>query len=199
MALPLPTYMEKRNKMHQKAHWFTALLLVLVALAGYSCKMEMQDEFDQGVNAPLALSASKGNLVLQEKQAASEAVAFTWTTGSNYGTNASIAYKLYLDKQGNNFRNAVVVDMGKTAFQQKYSVKELNDLLLSRLKLPPGVEATLEAKVVSYVSGTDISDSTTTQVKVTPYLPVTTTLYLLGDAAPNGWSANDATPITMNT
>ncbi|WP_125077694.1 SusF/SusE family outer membrane protein [Rufibacter latericius] len=181
----------------KKASWFSAMLLLLVTLLGVSCKTDIYDEFDQGVNAPLALSTSKESVVLQETIAASEAVAFNWTTGSNYGTNNSISYTLYLDRQGNNFQNAVVADMGKASFQKKYSVKEFNDLLLG-LNLTPGVETTIEAKVVSKVSGTDLSDSTTTTLKVTPYQPVSTTLYLIGDATPNGWSADNATPLTLN-
>ncbi|MBC3538981.1 SusF/SusE family outer membrane protein [Rufibacter sediminis] len=181
----------------KRASWFSAVLLLLVTLLGVSCKTDIYDEFDQGVNAPLALSTSKESVVLQETIAASEAVAFNWTTGSNYGTNNSISYTLYLDRQGNNFQNAVVADMGKASFQKKYSVKEFNDLLLG-LNLTPGVETTIEAKVVSKVSGTDLSDSTSTTLKVTPYQPVSTTLYLIGDATPNGWSADNATPLTLN-
>ncbi|WP_210488140.1 SusF/SusE family outer membrane protein [Rufibacter aurantiacus] len=189
--------MENIYNLSKGVNWPYALLLLLVTLLGISCKTDIYDEFDQSVNAPLAISTSKDAVVLQESLAASEAVAFNWTTGSNYGTNNSISYTLYLDRQGNNFQNAVATDMGKASFQKKYSVKELNDLLLG-LNLMPGVEATLEAKVVSNVSGTDLSDSTITTLKVTPYQPVTTTLFLIGDAAPNDWNADEATPLKLN-
>lgn len=189
--------MQNIYNISKRANWSYALLLLLVTLLGVSCKTDIYDEFDQGVNAPLALSASKEAVVLQENLSAGEAVAFHWTAGSNHGTNNAISYTLYLDRQGNNFQNAVVADMGKATFQKKYSVKEFNDLLLG-LKLAPGVETTLEAKVVSKVSGTDLSDSTTTTLRATPYQPVTTTLFLIGDATPNGWNAGEATPLTLN-
>lgn len=178
------------------APWYVGLLLILVSLFGSSCERDIYDEFDQGINKPLALTASKEVVVLEESQYAAEALAFNWTSGSNYGTNAAIAYTLYLDKQGNNFSQAVVMDLGKTSFQKKYSVQELNDLLLTQLHLVPGTAAGLEAKVVSRVAGTDLSDSTTMVVQVKPYQPVTKTLFLIGDAAPNGWSADNATALT---
>lgn len=190
--------MERPLNINARANGFVFLLMLLSTLVWTSCKMDIYDELDQGVNAPLTLRVSNDVVVLQESLSGSEALNFNWTTGSNYGTNSSISYILFLDKQGNNFQNAVVVDMGKATYQKGYSVKELNDLLLG-LNLTPSVEANLEAKLLAQVSGTDLADSATITFKVTPYQPVTSTLFLIGDATPNGWSAENATPLTLNS
>lgn len=177
--------------------WFSVLLLLVTTVFASSCKKDIYDEFDQSVNKPLELTASKQSVLLNESEYAKEIFQFSWTSGSNYGTNSSMSYKLYMDKEGNNFQNAVVEDFGKTTFQKKYNVKALN-ALLSPLNLTPGVEARIEAKIVSKVSGTNLGDSTTTTFKVTTYQPVTKTLFIIGDAAPNGWSADNATGLILN-
>ncbi|WP_187263767.1 SusF/SusE family outer membrane protein [Pontibacter beigongshangensis] len=182
-----------------KAPWYVGALLLLVSVFASSCEKDIYEEFDMALNKPLELSTSKEEVVLQEALAASEAIAFSWTSGSNYGTSSGITYKLYLDKQGNNFQDAVMVDMGRSSFEKKYSMQELNSLLLSQVNLVPGVEAAVEAKVVTKVLGTDYSDSTTTVIRVTPYQPVTTTLFLIGDATPNSWSTDNATPMTLSS
>lgn len=184
---------------HTKAAGFYAVtLLILTAVFGTSCKKESLMELNKG-EAPLGLSVNKDNLILMQKQESADAVVFTWTSGSNRGTNSSIAYTLQIDKQGNNFANAISEELGKAAFTKKYSVKELNTLLLSHWNAVPGQETILEARVISNVSGNpDFSETADTVIKVTPYQPVTETLYLIGDAAPNGWSADNATALTRS-
>ena len=188
--------MKRILTMHIKG-WFSVILLLVTTVFASSCKKDIYEEFDQSLNKPLELTASNESLILNEAEFAKDIFTLSWTSGSNYGTNASISYKLYIDRQGNNFINAKIEDLGKTTFQKKYNVRELNTIL-SDLNLTPGVEATVEAKIVSHVSGTTLGDSTTTTFKVTPYKPVSTTLYLLGDAAPNGWSADNATGLILN-
>lgn len=171
-------------------------LLLLVLLAATSCKKKNEMELYKG-DAPLNLSADKATLVLQQQNDAADAVLFTWTSGSNKGTNASIDYTLMIDKQGNHFSSAVKEDLGKAALSRKYTVKDLNDLLLSHWSLQPGTEATLEAKIVAVVSDATVpaDTSNTIVVKITSYKPVTAALYMIGDAAPNGWSADNATAL----
>lgn len=188
--------MKRILTMHNKG-WFSVVLLLVATVFASSCKKDIYEEFDQSVNKPLELTASKQSVLLNESEYAKEIFQLSWTTGSNYGTNSSMSYKLYIDREGNNFQNAVVEDLGKTTFQKKYTVQDFNSLL-SQLNLTPGVEGTIEAKIVSKVSGTNLGDSTTTTFKVTTYQPVTTTLFIIGDAAPNGWSADNATALSLN-
>jgi len=190
--------MEKILNKNKGAGWYAAVLLMLVSVFGQSCKKDIYDEFDPNTNRPLALTANKDAIVLAEAEFSKDVLELNWTSGSNLGTNNSISYTLYIDKQGNNFQSPVVENLGKTTFQKKYNAESLNTLALNGLNLTPGVESVLEAKLVSNVSGTDYADSTTVAFKVTPYQPVTTTLFLIGDATPNGWSADNATALVKN-
>ncbi|MET0392898.1 MAG: SusF/SusE family outer membrane protein [Chitinophagaceae bacterium] len=175
------------------------LTLVLGGLLFFSCTKLDKMELNKG-DQPLVLSADKQALTLEERNRNSDAINFNWTAGTNKGTNASISYLFRIDKQGNNFARAITEDMGKGALTKKYTVQQLNELLLNHWNLVPGVEATLEAKVVASVTNhPELADSSAViLIKITPYQPVTTTLYLIGDAAPNGWNAGQATPLTAS-
>ncbi|RYF93870.1 MAG: SusF/SusE family outer membrane protein, partial [Chitinophagaceae bacterium] len=135
---------------------------------------------------------------LEEKNRSADAVILNWTSGSNKGTNASISYTLKIDKQGNNFAKAISEDLGKATLTKKYSVKDLNDLVTSHWSTVPGAEITLEAKVILAVANDPkLADSSNVfLLKVKTYQAVSTTLYLIGDAAPNGWDNNQATALT---
>ncbi|NEU08530.1 SusF/SusE family outer membrane protein [Flavihumibacter sp. R14] len=175
----------------------TLMLLALLATMLASCeKATYEDLVPVEQNVPLALTASKTAVVLSEKNYDAEALALTWTSGTNNGSNSSISYKLLIDKQGNDFKNAVTLDLGKAVYSKTYSVKDLNSLLITGMHLAPGVESTLETRIITFISGNTVQSEASTQViKVTPYQPVTDKLYLIGDATPNGWNAGAATEL----
>lgn len=188
----------KQSSLHTiKTNWgYLALLFVLCSGILLSCKKYDDTELNKG-STPLALRVNKASVVLTEKQHAGDALELNWTTGTNNGTNAAITYTIKVDRAGNNFRNAVVESLGKGILSRKYTVKELNDLAINRLNLPAGREAALEARIIATVAE-DVApaDSSVVAFGVTPYQPVTATLYLIGDAAPNGWDAGKATELT---
>lgn len=186
--------------MRNKIFSFNALLpalLVLVLLT--ACKKNYEMELDKG-DQPLALSIDKSEVVLEEKNRNADAVTLSWTSGSNQGTDAAISYSLLIDKQGNNFAQAIELDMGKASFSKKYTVRDLNELIIAQWAVNPGDEVNLESKVRIEVANhpdlTDESELLTWKVKT--YRAVTTTLYLIGDAAPNGWDANNAEPLNLS-
>lgn len=150
------------------------------------------------MGAPVALSTSADNVVLAQKNDASVAVSINWTAGSNQGTGNSISYTLDLDQDGNNFANAKSYNMGKAVYQKDFTVSELNDLLLNYWNVQPGTAVTLEARITAKIAGETVPDDVTEASKfaVTPYEPVSSTLYLIGDASPNGWDANNAIAMT---
>lgn len=183
-----------------KAIWQNGfILLLLFSLINNSCKKPDYIESNKH-NADLSLTATGSELILKQKEDGNDAVNFTWTPGSNKGTNSSISYTLKIDNQTNNFSNPVILGLGLATFAKKLSVKELNNLLLDHWKIVPGTETTLEAKVIARVSGdAGISDSSNVFIiKVTPYQPVTSTLYLIGDATPHGWDSNLATALSAS-
>lgn len=169
-----------------------ALLLIVIGFFAAGCKKNILNEIVPGADKPLAITASKNTLVLHENEYGNDAVELQWTSGSNGGTNSAISYVLYIDKSGNDFKDAVTVEMGNAAFSKKYTVRELNDLLFGDLKLTPGTESDVEVKLVSTVAVNSKTEFVVTQIKVTPYQPVSAELFLLGDAAPAGWDAGNA-------
>ncbi|MBO9635611.1 MAG: SusF/SusE family outer membrane protein [Chitinophagaceae bacterium] len=175
-------------------NWLPLLALALVL----GCRKDYK-EIDKG-SVPLQVSANTNKVVLNQKNESGDGIVISWTSGSNHGTNASISYVLKLDVQGNNFSKALTEDLGKATLSKKYSVKELNDLLLTKWGLAPGAETALQAKVIATVDdGAGTKDSSALfSFLVTPYKPVSTTLYLLGDATPNGWDAGNATAMTAD-
>lgn len=175
---------------------YTVICCIACISLFITCKKEDYAEMDKG-NSPLAISADKSTIVLNERDDANDAFSLSWTTGTNGGTDASITYQLKIDKQGNDFSNPVVEDLGHS-LTKKFTVGSLNSLLLSEMALEPGVEATLEAKVIARVANdaAPMDSSAIFSFKITPYQPVTSTLYLVGDASPNGWDASAATPLT---
>ena len=197
--------MKKYNiHIHQKKQaWANISSLTLILLLSLSSVFMMnsctKDEpITISMGAPVALSTSADNVVLAQKNDASVAVSINWTAGSNQGTGSSISYTLDVDRDGNNFANAKSYNMGKAVYQKDFTVSELNDLLLNYWNVQPGTAVTLEARITAKIANDNVSDDVTEPIKftVTPYEPVSSTLYLIGDASPNGWDANNAIAMT---
>lgn len=171
-----------------KKIWIAAAIILMVA----SCKP--YDDFKIQLAGPLALSASKNNVILTQKAAAESAVNFTWTTGNNHGTDASISYQLQIDIKGNSFANPVKFDLGKGVYTKNLSGAELNDYLLNFWKVSPNTATQFEARINAVIhADTEIKDvSAISTFSVTPYQPVSSTLYLTGSASPNGPGVSNA-------
>ncbi len=184
-----------RKNAGQKYNVFLGLLAVLFLLIS-SC--QQNEDYKIQMAGPLAVSASKSEVVLTQKQVANEAINFTWTSGSNQGTGSSISYVLQVDKKGSNFANALTFDMGKAVYSKSLTVAELNDDLLNYWKVSPNTVTQLEARIVATIhNNPETQDmSPVFDFSATAYEPVSTTLYLLGDASPNGTDAGKAIAMT---
>ena len=166
---------------------------LLFGLVWTSCNDDMR-ELDKG-STPLELNVNRSSIVLEQKNDYAEAVVFQWTTGTNYGTGASIEYTFQIDRAGSNFANPVSMDMGKGVYELKNTTKELNDLILNQLNGTPGTIINLEARIIAKINDASIEspDVASCTLQATPYKGVSSTLYLIGDASPNGWNADNAT------
>lgn len=184
-----------RKNAGQRHHIFIALAASLFLLVS-SC--QQNEDYHIELAGPLALTASKSQIVLNQKQDANEAVNFTWTTGTNRGTGSSISYALQVDKKGSNFANALTFDMGKAIYAKSLSVAELNADLLTHWNLSPGTATDFEARIVATIHDNPEKQdmSPVFSFTATAYQPVSTSLYILGDASPNGWDAGKAIAMT---
>lgn len=186
--------MQNARQLYSRIGLIAAILVLLS-----SC--EQYDEFKIAPAGPLALSATKSNIVLTQKEAATNGINFTWTTGTNQGTGASISYVLQIDKKGNSFANPVSFDMGKGVYAKSLTVEELNNLLLNTFGLGSNTEAQLDARVVATIYNTPETKDISAEYSfsVTPYQPVSKTLYLTGSASPNGSDAGKAIALTSQS
>ncbi|MEI6948642.1 SusF/SusE family outer membrane protein [Paraflavisolibacter sp. H34] len=173
--------------------WF---LLAFISLGFFSCKKELEQKVQP--DDRLQLTAATTELVLLQKNGNNTALDLAWTTGSNGGTNASIAYTLELDKQGAGFSSPYSVYLGKGVYNQKFTAKELNDLVLQHFGFQPGVAGKLEARVRATVAKEAAASqvSPVLSMSIKPFFEVSATLYLVGEAAPNGWDNSKAAPLT---
>ncbi|SHK56996.1 SusF/SusE family outer membrane protein [Epilithonimonas mollis] len=124
---------------------------------------------------------------------------FSWTPANNQGTNSAITYKLEIDKKENNFSKSQSYDIGKNIYSYDILIGDLNSLLINNYGATPGKAVTMQAKVTA----TFADNSVKPQVSVvdfilTPFKPFTETLYIVGDASPNGWDITKSTALTKN-
>ena len=175
-------------------------LTVLVLTFFTSCDTAIPDDIVKV--GPLVVSATKTDVVLKQKNSLTTiALNFSWTTGTNNGTGASISYRLELDKKGNNFAKAIGFNMDKGTYSKSFSTEELNDSLLSHWNFTPGSVAELEARVVSTIYSSPQTSETSPIITIlaTPYQPVSKTLYLYGSASPKGTDLNNAIRLSPQT
>ncbi len=188
--------------MKKNIHYLFPVLLVLLALLCFACSDDYT-ELNKG-NDELTLTASKTNLTLDIRTPDAEAIAFNWTSGTNQGTGAAIEYTFQMDIAGNSFQHGITEYIGKTTTRSlSYTHEELVALLTEDLALPYNQEATIEVRVVAEVMDGRVADqfAPVVTLKLTPYKPVSKKLYLIGDATPKGWSADEATemnPVSGN-
>ncbi len=174
------------------------LLLAMLLFSGIalnSCKEEFDIVISDG--EAVSLSVSDADLILNQKTSGSTALSFNWTRGSNKKTGSSISYTLEIDQSGNNFSTSLAFDMGKGVFEQSFTGKNLNDLIVETWGIAAGSAIAMEARVVALISNETVEDdiSEVISLSITTYAPVSKTLYFMGNAAPNGWDASKATPM----
>lgn len=170
------------------------ILLGIFALS--ACTDQDYEQLDKGSNT-LALTASQDVDTLNEINHASTAITFDWTTGNNAGTGNKIYYKLELAKAGTGFADPYTA-LSDEAQAYTWSINEenLNNLVLDKFGGTAGLPTSIDARISAIVPGVDKIQTDSLTFKMTPYQQVTTTLYFIGDATPNGWSADNATAMT---
>jgi hypothetical protein len=171
------------------------LTIIMVMIFIYSCDQE-DIIIPTAEEVRLELTASDLLLTLNQRQI-SNTIEFTWTTGSNKGTGASIEYLLEIDKKGSNFSSALVSYMGKAIYSKSFTYGEFNEMIISDWS-NPDEEVTLEARVIAKINSSEVEADTSDVIElvITPYLPVTNELYIFGSATEVGWDITNAIQLT---
>ncbi|RKD18608.1 DUF5116 domain-containing protein [Pelobium manganitolerans] len=174
-------------------------LLFLFPFILFSCKKDLSETFKDTGEQKLALSADVDSLTLDVSNPTGKAVKFSWTRGSNQGTNAGITYQFQLALAGTNFQNSFSVDLEKGTNTLEYTHEELNAILTEDISLNFDTEADLEARIIATVAveGMEPQVSETLNLFAKTYKPIAKTLFLIGPATAGGWSADDATPMNV--
>jgi hypothetical protein len=176
--------------------WFVLpfyLLAILPLLTACSDNDYQEDFKSNPGQEALALKASQTTLVLAEENHADEAIAFAWTTGHNFQTGNRISYTLTLLPEGADAGKAYkLVDNEHQVYTQALTVEQLNDLLIKTFLCEAGQSVNLQAVLTATVPGVSEVQKSVVTIAVTSYQPVTEHLYIIGSAAPNGWSADQA-------
>lgn len=180
--------------------YISPIVFALLGCAALSsCVDDDYMELDKGHNE-LALTANHTEIVLNEREHANDALELSWTTGTNYGTSNKIYYTLELARTGNDFSNAyLAVENAVQTYSWKKSVEELNTILRNHFGASDNETFSLEARLTATVAGREEKQVAATSFSITAYKPLTSTLYMIGNATPGGWSANDATEMTRKT
>ena len=178
---------------------YSLLALAFIGIAFSACSDQDYDELDKGRNQ-LTLTVDQTQSALVETNHAGDAIALNWTTGNNYGTGNRICYRLELAKAGTDFANPYLcVDEQTEVYTWNANVENLNNIVLDKLGGTVGAPIEIEARVTAIVSGSDEIQTATVPFSVTPYKPVTSTLYIIGSAAPDGWNADKASEMMRTT
>jgi hypothetical protein len=173
----------------------TILSALFLALLNTSCEDSFSDPILNN-NNELALTISSSEMVLDENKP-NDNLTFNWTTGTNYGTSASISYVLQIDKEGNNFAAPLEYEMGTNNFSFSINAVTLNFIMLNTFGIAPNTSQKFEARIMAKVAKSAAApQAAVAAFSITPYLPVSKELYLVGSATSAGWDIAKAIPLT---
>ena len=180
--------------MKKYIYGFIGILLGGLLLS--ACTDQDYKQLDKGSNQ-LTLTAAEKVDNLQEINHASNAITLNWTTGNNADTGNRIYYQLELAKAGTNFAEPyTALANGSQVYTWSINEENINNLILDKFGGTAGQPTSIDARISAIVNGVDQAQTDSLTFQMTPYKAVTTTLYLIGDATPNGWSADNATAMT---
>ncbi len=177
----------------------------ILVLAG--CEKEENKVYFQGGTAPV-LSASKAAVHLAPATESDNAIVFNWTNPEyQFTTGVSsqdVSYIFEIDTVGSNFSapNHYVTSFARD-ISKSFTEKELNDILGNTMRLNPGRQYNLEARVSSSIGSAASGKLVSNLAKftATPFapppkvaLPVTGKLFIVGDATVGGWANPVPTP-----
>ena len=165
------------------------ILATAAALILSGCTKGNYKELDKGSNE-LTITSDVAKIVLQEINSSATAINLEWSTGHNFHSGNKIFYTLEIAPAGSDFSKTYkAVDNQTQVYKWSKTVEEFNELLISNFG---SGSQTYQARVRATVPDFDEIQEAIVEFTATTYNPVTKTLYIIGDAAPNGWSADNA-------
>ncbi len=176
----------------------------ITSLMLWGCSKEETRIFYEGGTPPV-LTATEGAQVLFNN-ADKFSLTLTWTNPDYILTTGvsshNVNYNIEIDTLGSNFSNpAKKVIIVNQDLEYRFTASELNDIMLNSLGLLPGVEHTLEFRVISSLvnNSAKLTSNSVTYTAI-PYAippkvvpPASGELFITGSASEKGWmSGGDA-------
>ena len=172
--------------------WIIPMLLLGII----ACREELNQEYFE--TSELSVKTSEITKLLPNMY--NSKFTFSWTAGNNQGTNSAITYKLELDKKENNFSNPQTFEIGKNIYSYDLLIGDLNSLLINKFGANPDKSIIMQVRITATFGDTSVKPQTAiTDFTLTPFKPFTSTLYIVGDATPNGWDITKATALTRSS
>lgn len=182
--------------------WIIVITIMICISSLITSCDSYEEDYTPGKTDKPVLKTTAASVELKQKQAGTTAFTLSWTAGSNDGTNSGINYTIEIDQKGNNFSGPYSIEAGKGAYNNNFNVENLNNLLRNDFSISAGAPAELEFRIVSQALDTSVDADTSNVVSITmtPYepLPIPATLYMVGDATPNGWDNANPTAMTRS-
>ena len=175
------------------------LLFFLTAITFFFAACEKQPE--PIPEEPLTLKLSADTVYCLPIYKDLPALELAWTAGTNHGTGSGISYTVEMDRAGNNFAKGLKWEIGRTADRTLvFGHKQLADTLaLTFPEIPEDSFVCFDWRVRAKVLMTKEEQvSKVVKVLIAWNASMRTALYIIGDAAPNGWNLGQATPMIID-
>ena len=187
-----------RNMNTRKIYYPLYAVLCFLCLFFVSCE---KPGTDTPRDEALVLKVSSDSVSCVPRMGEQTALQIQWTAGTNHGTGSAISYTLEMDRAGNDFAAGIHWEIGRTMDRTiQLGHKQLSDTLKRYFpNMEDEVFYEFDLRVRAKVLMTDEEQiSPVVTIRMTRYTTILTNLYLVGDATPNGWTRERATPMIQN-
>lgn len=183
-----------RNMNTRKIFYPLSAVLCILSAFFVSCE---KPGTDTPRDEALVLKVSSDSVSCVPRMGEQTALQIQWTAGTNHGTGSAISYTIVISNE----QTTVDLAIGKTADRTlSFTHKQLSDSLrkyFAYMEDEVWYEFDIYVKAKVLMTGEEqISDAV--KVIIARFPSLFMDLYLVGDATPNGWTRERATPMIQN-
>lgn len=184
-----------RNMNTRKIFYPLSAVLCILSAFFVSCE---KPGTDTPRDEALVLEVSSDSVSCVPRMGEQTALQIQWTAGTNHGTGSAISYTIVISNE----QTTMDLAIGKTADRTlSFTHKQLSDSLrkyFAYMEDEVWYEFDIYVKAKVLMTGEEqISDAV--KVIIARFPSLVMDLYLVGDATPNGWTRERATPMIQNT
>jgi len=175
------------------------MLALFMGITNVSCESdELEDPSLNNIDDELDITVSGSNVELEENLL-NEELSFNWSTGTNKGNNSGISYTLALDLAENDFSDPIIqpVEGEKNRYNFSIDYGTLNNRLLES-GLNAGETYNVKARISAEILMSGEVQTAETSFTISTFKPVSNKLFMVGDAAPNGWDIANAVELSSS-